>query len=140
MNAGKGSHTQDLNLGFRQLRKIPFTIAAVRTLALGMVANAPVFTCLSACFINLLRCVPGIRDLTTVRRRTPGSGQAGISWLDCLGCKSRNETLVAFAIVAKPRLSLGEGTQPIVRSSESLAKVLSSSFQVSGLRSCSYEL
>jgi hypothetical protein len=53
------SFAQDLKFGFRQLRKRPvFSIAAILTLALGIGANATVFTWFNAVVINPLHGVP----------------------------------------------------------------------------------
>ena len=54
------SFGHDLKFGFRQLRKSPaFTIAAILTLALGLGANATVFTWFNAVVVNPL---PGVRE------------------------------------------------------------------------------
>ena len=107
------SVTHDLKFGFRQLRKSPaFTIAAILTLALGLGANATVFTWFSAIVVNPLPGVPEGRDLITVRWRTPGGGAAGLSWLDYLDYRARNHTLKEFAVATMAPLSLGEGAQP----------------------------
>ena len=107
------SVTHDLKFGFRQLRKSPaFTIAAILTLALGLGANATVFTWFNAIVVNPLPGVPGGRDLITVRWRTPSGSPAGISWLDHLDYRARNHTLKEFAVSTMAPLSLGEGAQP----------------------------
>lgn len=104
---------QDVKLGFRQLRKSPaFTIAAILTLALGLGANATVFTWFNAIVVNPLPGVPSGRELITVRWHTPTGGLAGISWLDFLDYRNRNHTLKEFAVATLAPLSLGEGTQP----------------------------
>jgi len=107
----------DLKFGFRQLRKSPaFTIATILTLALGIGANATVFTWFNATVVNPLPGVPGGRDLITLRWRTPAGGQDGISWLDYLDYRARNRTLKEFAVAVMAPLSLGggagEGNQP----------------------------
>src|SRR5579864_7935186 len=108
-----GSAAQDLKVGFRQLRKSPiFTFAAMLTLALGIGANATVFTWFKAVVINPLHGVPGSRDLITVRWRTPSGGDAGLSWLDYLDYRDRNHTLKEFSVATLAPLSLGEGAQP----------------------------
>ena len=107
------SFIHDLKFGFRQLRKSPaFTFAAILTLALGLGANATVFTWFNAIVVNPLPGVRGTRDLITVRWRTPSGGQAGLSWLDYLDYRARNRTLQDFAVSTMAPLSLGEGAQP----------------------------
>jgi putative ABC transport system permease protein len=102
----------DLRFGLRQLRKSPvFTLAAIITLALGIGANATIFTWLNAVIINP---VPGVdsRNLVSVRWYTPRGGQRSLSWLDFLDYRKRNHTLKSFAAGAIVPLSLGEGNQP----------------------------
>src|SRR5689334_2125176 len=104
---------RDVAYGVRQLRRSPaFTAAAILTLALGIGANATVFSWLNVTVINPLRGVRKSRELITIRWRTPKGGQTGMSWLDYLDYRSRNHTLKEFAVVGMAPLSLGEGTQP----------------------------
>lgn len=107
------SFFRDLKFGFRRLRKTPaFTLAAILTLALGIGANATVFTWFEAVVLNPLHGVRGGRDLVTVRWRTPTGGQSGLSWLDYQDFRQRSRTLQEFAMVNMAPLSLGEGAQP----------------------------
>jgi len=108
-----GSFFPDVKFGIRQLKKSPvFTVAAILTLALGIGANATVFTWFNAIVINPLPGVPHSRDLVTLRWHAPNGTPAGLSWLDYLDFRSRNHTLKEFAVATMVPLNLGEGTQP----------------------------
>jgi len=103
---------QDLRYGFRQLRKSPaFTLAAVLTLALGIGANATIFTWLNAVLLNP---VPGVnsRDLVSVAWRMPRGGQRSLSWPDYLDYRKRNHTFQQFAAISLSPVNLSEGVQP----------------------------
>ncbi len=106
------SFFQDLRYGFRQLLKSPvFTIAAVITLALGIGANATIFTWLSAVLLNP---VPGVdsSNLVSIRWHTSQGANRSLSWLNFLDFQKRNHTLQDFSVGAMRPLSLGEGDQP----------------------------
>lgn len=103
---------KDLRFGLRQLRKSPaFTLAAILTLALGIGANATIFTWLSAVILNP---VPGVdsREIGSIRWHSPEGGRRGLSWLNYLDLRKRNHTLKSFAAATIAPLGLGEGTQP----------------------------
>jgi predicted permease len=103
---------QDVKFGIRQLLKSPaFTAAAVLTLALGIGANATIFTWLSAVVINP---VPGVNShgLISIRWRSPQGGQRGLSWLDYRDYEKRNRTLKSLAADSIVPVSLGEGSRP----------------------------
>ncbi|MBZ5618440.1 MAG: ABC transporter permease [Acidobacteriia bacterium] len=102
----------DLRYGFRQLRKSPgFTMAAVLTLALGIGANATIFSWLNAVLLNP---IPGAnsRGLVSIGWRMPGGGQRGLSWPDFLDYRQRNHTLEQLAAVSLAPVSLSGGAQP----------------------------
>jgi predicted permease len=102
----------DLRFGFRQLRKSPaFTLAAVLTLALGIGANATIFTWLSAIVLNPVAGVDS-RDLVSIRWFAPEGGQRAVSWLDYQDIRKRNHTLKQFAVWSANPVSFGEGNQP----------------------------
>ncbi len=103
---------QDLRYGFRQLRKSPaFTLAAVLTLALGIGANATIFTWLND---TILHPVPGVDSsrLISIRWHSPQGANRSLSWLNYLDFKNRNRTLDSLAVGSINPLSLGEGAQP----------------------------
>jgi len=103
---------QDLRFGFRQLHKSPaFALAAVLTLALGIGANATIFTWLSATVINPVAGVDS-RNLESIRWYAPDGTERVVSWLDYVDIRKRNHTLKQFAAWTAVPLSLGEGNQP----------------------------
>ena len=102
---------QDVRFGLRQLRKSPaFTVAAVLTLALGIGANATVFTWLKAVIFNPL---PGVDagGLVSVRWRSPEGNGVSFSWPDFVDFRKRNQTLQGLAAGRMTAMSLGEGNQ-----------------------------
>ncbi|MEO8024999.1 MAG: ABC transporter permease [Bryobacteraceae bacterium] len=103
---------QDVRFGLRQLRKSPvFTLAAILTLALGIGANATIFTWLSAVILNP---VPGVdsRGLIAVHWQSPKGGARSVSWLDYLDYRKRNRTLESYSVSSVTSVNLGVGSQP----------------------------
>ena len=78
----------DVRYGIVQLRKSPaFTLAAVLTLALGIGANATIFSWLNAVILNPLPAVNS-RGLMSVRWHRPDGSQIAFSWPDYLDTKA----------------------------------------------------
>ena len=100
---------QDLRYGGRMLKKNPgFTLIAVLTLALGIGANATVFTWLGAVALNPL---PGVADpvrLAIFERE----GGAAISYPDYRDFRDRATTLAGLACGDLQAFSLGAGDRP----------------------------
>ena len=85
--------TRDLRIAFRQLRKSPgFTVTAILTLALGIGANAVVFSVLNAVVLRPVN-VPNAQNLYMVQRfKFPSQ-----SYLDYLDLRDRNRTFESLA-------------------------------------------
>ena len=97
----------EIRFGLRQLRKSPaFTIAAILTLALGIGANATIFTWFSSLILNP---VPGAdaRSVYSVRWATQKGEDRSMSWLDYQDYAKRNRTIDKFAALGFAPLSLG---------------------------------
>ena len=99
----------ELKLAVRQLRKSPgFTLTAIVTLALGIGANAVVFSVLNAVVLRPLN-VPDAQNVYTVQRFQYPSQ----SYPDYLDLRDRNrsfESLTAYQIIGP--VSVGTGGNP----------------------------
>lgn len=97
----------DLKLALRQLCKSPgFTVTAVITLALGIGANAVVFSVLNALILRPVN-VPDAENLYTVQRQRSIPSQ---SYLDYKDLRDRNHTfqsLMAFQIMGPVGVDTG---------------------------------
>src|SRR5580700_1499583 len=110
--AGGGqTMTADLKLAFRQLRKSPgFAVTAVLTLALGIGANAVVFSVLNALILRPLN-VPHPQDLFMVQRMFGKLPSPSQSYPDYLDLRDRNRTfdsLFTYNIMGPVGLDTGE--------------------------------
>jgi ABC-type antimicrobial peptide transport system permease subunit len=83
------SVVSDLRFALRMLRKSPgFTAVAILTLALGIGANAAVFSVLNAWLLRPLP-VPGPHQVMVLASRRKESGGSGISYPDFLDLKNQ---------------------------------------------------
>lgn len=98
----------DLKLAIRQLRKSPgFTLTAIATLALGIGANAVVFSVLNAVVLKPLN-VPEAQNVYTLQRFQ----YASQSYPDYLDLRDRNrtfESLMAYQIIGAVGVNSGRG-------------------------------
>src|ERR1035437_8340312 len=93
MKSRAAKMTRDLRIAFRQLRKSPgFTVTAILTLALGIGANAVVFSVLNAVVLRPVN-VPNAQNLYMVQRDKYPSQ----SYLDYLDLRDRNRTFESWA-------------------------------------------
>jgi predicted permease len=98
--------TNDLRVAFRKLKKSPgFTITAILTLALGIGANAIVFSVLNAVVLHPVK-VPNAQNLYMVQRfKFPSQ-----SYLDYLDLRDKNrsfESLILYNIIGPVGVDTG---------------------------------
>jgi predicted permease len=104
---------QDFRYSLRTLRKRPgFTSAVVITLALGIGANATIFTWIKAVFLEPLPGVDRPDDLVEVWGATRNNSALSLSYLDYQDLRDRNETLSGLAAHQVLAMNLGRGGQP----------------------------
>ena len=122
---------QDLRFALRTLRKNPgFTLSAVITLALGIGANAAIFTVTSSVLIKPLpyRDPGRLVLLATQRRGDRGSAQGGFSLNRYDMLRSRSRSFSGLAVFANDSFNLtghGDPEQvPIARVSPNFFSVL----------------
>src|SRR5882757_210807 len=104
---------QDVRYSLRTLLKRPgFTLTVVITLALGIGANATIFTWIKAV---LLESLPGIErpeELVEIWGATRNNSALSLSYLDYLDLRDRNEVLSGLIAHQMLPLNLGRGGKP----------------------------
>ena len=103
----------DIRVTLRQMRKAPgFAITAVLTLALGIGANAIVFSVLNAIVLHPLN-VPQAQSLYAVQRVLPDRAPVpNQSWPDYIDLRDRNHTftsMTAYFVQGTAGLDIGTG-------------------------------
>ncbi len=100
----------DIRVALRQLRKSPgFALTAILTLALGIGANAIVFSVLNALILRPLK-VPNSQNLYMVQRVVGPEVSPSQSWLDYRDLRDRNHSfqdLAAYDIIGSVGLDTG---------------------------------
>jgi len=105
---------QDLRYGVRMLRKQPgFTLIAVLTLALGIGANASLFSVVNGVLLNPLP-YPQPEQLVALSQSKPNFPRGAIPYLNFRDWRRENQTFAAMAISRRTSFSLfgaGEAEQ-----------------------------
>lgn len=92
-----GALWQDLRLGARVLRKSPgFTLSAILTLALGIGANAAVFSIVNGVILQPLPYEHAER-LVTIEERNARGGTAPVPWLNFLDLRAQSHSFEGLA-------------------------------------------
>jgi putative ABC transport system permease protein len=104
---------RDLIYGLRQLRRAPgFTAVAVVTLALGIGANAAIFSFVNAVLLERLP-YPHPEQIVMVWEEPPGGGRNGISTMNFLDWKRQNTVFTAMAAETGGSMTLTGGDRPL---------------------------
>lgn len=101
---------QDLRYGVRSLMRSPgFTSAAVLSLALGIGANAAIFSMLDAVFLRRFP-VEKPEQLVTVQSRSPEGKEFGLSYPDYVDYQEKQEVFAGILAHTRTSFSIsGEG-------------------------------
>ena len=107
---------QDFQYALRRLRRSRgFTLTAVLTLALGIGANAVVFSVLNALILRPLN-LPQVQSLYEIEHVEKGEPFPGSSYLDYLDLRDRNRTfssMFAYAIMGPVGLDIGNNASTV---------------------------
>ena len=117
---------QDLRYGVRMLVKNPgFTLIVVITLALGIGANAALFSVVNGVLINPLP-FPQPEQLVALNQRLPNTGAGSISYPNFLDWQRENQSFSAMAVSRSSSFALiGAGEAERVRGRRCTANLFS---------------
>jgi putative ABC transport system permease protein len=104
---------QDLRFGFRMLLKTPaITLIAVLTLALGIGANATIFSWVGALLLDPLPGVPRSGELVVLSGTSKSEPHISLSYPDYRDYRDRSRMLAGLAVQDDAALSLATHDQP----------------------------
>jgi predicted permease len=117
---------QDLRFAVRLLIKQPtFTVVAVLTLALGIGANAALFSVVNGVLLNPLP-YPQPEQLVALNQRSPNTGTGSISYPNFRDWQIENQTFAAMAVSRQSSFALvGTGEAERVRGRRCTANLFS---------------
>jgi predicted permease len=117
---------QDLRFGVRMLLKNPgFTAVVVMTLALGIGANATLFSVVNGVLLNPLP-YPEPDQLISLHQRTPKVAAGSVSYPNFLDWQKENQTFSAMAVSCQSSFALvGTGEAERVRGRRCTANLFS---------------
>jgi predicted permease len=103
---------QDVKYGARMLRRSPgFTAVAVLSLALGIGANATVFSWIQGVLLNPLPGVPEAERIVTLETLTPTGEMIDTSYPDFRDFRDRSSSFDSFCVFKERPLNLGQGAE-----------------------------
>jgi predicted permease len=104
---------RDLCYGLRMMRKSPgFTTVALLTLALGIGANATIFTWLNSILVVALPGAKAPHELVAVIPVSPEYGLTSVSYPDYVDYRDRNTTLAGLTALENQAMSLSGDGKP----------------------------
>lgn len=105
------SFVQDVRYGVRTWRRNPaFTVTAILTLALGIGANATIFSWVRTILLNPLPGASGADRIMTIEMLTPSHESTETSYLDFVDFRDRLSTIESMSVAQPIAFAVGTDT------------------------------